>query len=127
LRKKLFYAKKVTKLPDLTVVIYNLNLGQSPLLNPTTISSKVTSALIKAAADNLEGEHNGSLAIAGEMVNDLLSQVKSMNLFGKGTKPCKDPKNPSKDGTFYTVPVKLSFNQCCGTGTGTGTVGTVTF
>jgi hypothetical protein len=34
-----------------------------------------------------------------------------MNLFGKGTKPCKDPKNPSKDGTFYTVPVKLSFNN----------------
>jgi hypothetical protein len=94
-----------------SVVIYNLNLGQSPLLNPTTISSKVTSALIKAAADNLEGEHNGSLQIAGEMVNDLLSQVKSMNLFGKGTKPCKDPKNPSKDGTFYTVPVKLSFNN----------------
>jgi hypothetical protein len=94
-----------------SVVIYNLNLGQSPLLNPTTISSKVTSALIKAAADNLEGEHNGSLAIAGEMVNDLLSQVKSMKLFGKGTKPCKDPKNPSKDGTFYTVPVKLSFNN----------------
>jgi hypothetical protein len=94
-----------------SVVIYNLNLGQSPLLNPTTISSKVTSALIKAAADNLEGEHNGSLQIAGEMVSDLISQVKAMNLFGKGTKPCKDPKNPSKDGTFYTVPVKLSFNN----------------
>jgi hypothetical protein len=94
-----------------SVVIYNLNLGQSPLLNPTTISSKVTSALIKAAADNLEGVHNGSIPIAGEMVNDLLSQVRSMNLFGKGTKPCKDPKNPAKDGTFYTVPVKLSFNN----------------
>jgi hypothetical protein len=93
------------------VVIYNLNLGQSPLLNPITISSKVTSALIKAAADNLEGVHNGSIPIAGEMVNDLLSQVRSMNLFGKGKKPCKDPKNPAKDGTFYTVPVKLSFNN----------------
>jgi len=94
-----------------SVVIYNLNLGQSPLLNPTTISSKVTYALIKAAADNLVGENCGSIPIAGEMVNDLLSQVRSMNLFGKGTKPCKDPKNPSKDGTFYTVPVKLSFNN----------------
>jgi hypothetical protein len=45
------------------------------------------------------------------MVNDLLSQVKGMNLFGKGTKPCKDPKNSAINGTFYTVPVKLSFNN----------------
>jgi hypothetical protein len=93
------------------VVIYNLNLGQSPLLNPSTISSKVTSALIKAAADNLEGDQDNPLDIASEMVNDLLSQVKGMNLFGKGTKPCKDPKNSAINGTFYTVPVKLSLNN----------------
>jgi hypothetical protein len=94
-----------------SVVIFNLNLGQSPLLNPTTISSKVTSALIKAAAENLEGGYNGSIPIAGEMVNNLLSQARAMKLFGKGTKPCKDPKNPTKDSTFYTIPVKLSFDN----------------
>jgi hypothetical protein len=92
------------------VVIYNLNLGQAPLLNPATISSKVTSALIKAAADNFK-ECGNSTAAAGEMVNDLLSQVKSMDLFGKGTKPCKDPKNPGSNGAFYTVPVKLTFSN----------------
>jgi hypothetical protein len=92
------------------VVIYNLNLGQAPLLNPATISSKVTSALIKAAVDNFK-ECGNSTAAAGEMVNDLLSQVKSMDLFGKGTKPCKDPKNPGSNGAFYTVPVKLTFNN----------------
>jgi hypothetical protein len=36
-----------------SVVIYNLNLGQAPLLNPTTISAKVTTALIQAAAANI--------------------------------------------------------------------------
>jgi hypothetical protein len=51
------------------------------------------------------------MATAGEMVNDLLSQVKGMVLFGKGTRPCKDPKNSENNGKFYTVPVKLSFNN----------------
>jgi hypothetical protein len=46
------------------VVIYNLDLGQAPLLNPATISSKVTSALIKAAADNFK-ECGNSTAAAG--------------------------------------------------------------
>jgi hypothetical protein len=86
-------------------------LGQSPLLNPATISSKVTGALIQAAAKNVDCRHGDPSAIAGEMVNDLLSQVKSMDLFGKSTRPCKDPKNPSLDGTFYTIPVKISFGN----------------
>jgi hypothetical protein len=94
-----------------SVVIYNLDLGQSPLLNPTTISSKVTAALISAAAGNLNKENTNPMATAGEMVNDLLSQVKGMVLFGKGTRPCKDPKNSENNGKFYTVPVKLSFNN----------------
>jgi hypothetical protein len=93
-----------------SVVIYNLDLGQAPLLNPATISSKVTSALIKAAANNFK-ECGNSTSAAGEMVNDLISQVKSMDLFGKGTKPCNDPKNPDRNGTFYTVPVKLTFSN----------------
>jgi hypothetical protein len=83
-----------------SVVIYNLDLGQSPLLNPTTISSKVTAALISAAAGNLKKESTNPMAIAGEMVNDLLSQVKGMVLFGKGTRPCKDPKNSENNGKF---------------------------
>ncbi len=94
-----------------SVVIFNLNLGQSPLLNPATISSKVTGALIQAAAKNADCRHGNASAIAGEMVNDLLSQVKSMDLFGKSTRLCKDPKNPSLDGTFYTIPVKISFSN----------------
>jgi hypothetical protein len=94
-----------------SVVIFNLNLGQSPLLNPVTISSKVTGALIQAAAANVAPSHGDATTIAGEMVNDLLSQVKSMELFGKSTRPCKDPKNPALDASFYTVPVKLSFNN----------------
>jgi len=91
-----------------SVVIYNLNLGQAPLLNPATISAKVTTALIQAAAANIT---NNDTSAAGEMVNDLLSQVKGMDLFGKGTKPCKDPKNSSINNSYYTIPVKLTFSN----------------
>jgi hypothetical protein len=91
-----------------SVVIYNLDLGQSPLLNPKTISAKVTGALLSTAAKTFtEGDSN----LTGEMVNDLLCQVKSMNLFGKGTKPCRNPKDSSSNGKFYTIPVKLSFQN----------------
>jgi len=93
-----------------SIVIYNLNLGQAPLLNPATISSKVTSALIKAAADNFS-ECGNSTSLAGEMVNDLISQVKSMDLLGKGTKPCKNNKDAGINGSFYTIPVKLTFGN----------------
>jgi hypothetical protein len=94
-----------------SVVIYNLNLGQSPLINPSTISSKVTAALLSSAANFFKEGDGDATALAGELVNDLLSQVKSMDLFGKGTKPCKDLRNPSSNGSFYTVPVKLSFQN----------------
>jgi len=98
------------RMAERSVVVYNLNLGQAPLLNPNTISSRITTALLAAAAANIPG--NGSnTSQAGEMVNDLLSQVRSMDLLGKGTKPCKDPKRPANNGTFYTIPVKLSFNN----------------
>jgi hypothetical protein len=66
--------------------------------------------LIKAAADNFT-ECGNSTPLAGEMVNDLLSQVKSMDLFGKGTKPCKDHKNSGNNASFYTIPVKLTFGN----------------
>jgi hypothetical protein len=91
-----------------SVVIYNLNLGQAPLLNPATISAKVTTALIQAAATNINNNDNSA---AGEMVNDLISQVKGMDFFGKGTKPCKDPKNASINNSYYTIPIKLTFSN----------------
>jgi hypothetical protein len=94
-----------------SVVIYNLNLGQSPLINPSTISSKVTAALLSSAATFFKDGDGDATALAGELVNDLLSQVKIMDLFGKGMKPCKDLRNPSSNGSFYTVPVKLSFQN----------------
>jgi hypothetical protein len=34
-----------------------------------------------------------------------------MDLLGKGTKPCKDPRDASRNASFYTIPVKLTFSN----------------
>jgi len=86
-----------------SVVIFNLDLGQAPLINPITISTKVTAALVQHISSY---EHVES---AKEIVDDILSMVRSMDCLGTSTRPCKDPKNPSRDNSFYTIPVKLAF------------------
>jgi hypothetical protein len=86
-----------------SVVIFNLDLGQAPLINPVTISTKVTSALVQHISNY---EHVES---AKEIVDDILSMVRSMDCLGTSTRPCKDPKNPGRDNSFYTIPVKLAF------------------
>jgi hypothetical protein len=86
-----------------SVVIFNLDLGQAPLINPVTISTKVTAALVQHISKH---EHVES---AKEIVDDILSMVRSMDCLGTSTRPCKDPKNPGRDNSFYTIPVKLAF------------------
>jgi hypothetical protein len=40
-----------------------------------------------------------------------MSMVQGMTFFGSGTRPSKNPSNSSENGSFYTVPVKLSFQN----------------
>jgi hypothetical protein len=37
--------------------------------------------------------------------------VQNMTFFGSATGPCKNPSNSSENGSFYTVPVKLTFQN----------------
>jgi hypothetical protein len=94
-----------------SVLLHNLDLGQSPILNPRTISAKVTSAIM-TVVNETEGGDSGKISnLAKEVTGDIMSMVKSMDLYGTGTRPCKIPGNPTANGTFYTVPVKLSFQN----------------
>jgi hypothetical protein len=40
-----------------------------------------------------------------------MSMVQGMTFFGSGTRPSKNPSNSSENGSFYTVPVKLSLQN----------------
>jgi hypothetical protein len=94
-----------------SVLIHNLNLGQAPTLNPTTISSKVTAALLLCIA-KCEPSSGGVVnGFVREIADDIMSMVQGMTFFGSGTRPSKNPSNSSENGSFYTVPVKLSFQN----------------
>jgi hypothetical protein len=94
-----------------SLLIFNLNMGQSPCLNSTTISNKVTSCLLSLAC-KAEGSAEGAPSTAAkEIVDDILGMVTKMDLFGTKTAPCKIPGKPSENGSFFTVPVKLMFKD----------------
>jgi hypothetical protein len=88
-----------------SVIVYNLDLGQAPIINPSTISSKVTAALFNHISNFEES------ATAKEVVYDILSMVRSMDCLGTSTRPNKDPRNKANNAKFYTIPVKLAFNN----------------
>ncbi len=94
-----------------SLLIFNLNMGQFPCLNPTTISNKVTSCLLSLAC-KAEGSAEGAPSTAAkEIVDDILGMVTKMDLFGTKTAPCKIPGKPSENGSFFTVPEKLMFKD----------------
>jgi hypothetical protein len=44
-----------------------------------------------------------------DTIDDIIGMVKSMTLFGSGTRPNRNPLRPEENGKFYTVPVKFTF------------------
>jgi hypothetical protein len=94
-----------------SLLIFNLNMGQFPCLNPNTISNKVTSCLLSLAV-KAEGSADGAPSTAAkDIVDDILGMVTKMDLFGTKTAPCKIPGKPAENGSFFTVPVKLMFKD----------------
>jgi hypothetical protein len=94
-----------------SVLIHNLDLGQAPTLNPTTISSKVTAALLLCIA-KCEPSSGGVVnSFVREIADDIMSMVQNMTFFGSATRPSKNPSNSAENGSFYTVPVKLTFQN----------------
>jgi hypothetical protein len=102
---------KAVKEAERSLLIFNLDLGKSPIMNPTTISARVTVSLLNtyiAKQGSASGNHTQD---ARDLVDDITSQVKSMEFFGSKTGPCKFPKDSSRDGEFHTVPVKMVFKD----------------
>jgi hypothetical protein len=92
-----------------SILIHNLNLGQSPTLNPATISSKITAALVLCVAQVDPLAEGMVTAGVKDTIDDIIGLVKNMTLFGSGTRPNRNPLNPEGNGKFYTVPVKFMF------------------
>jgi hypothetical protein len=102
---------KAVKEAERSLLIFNLDMGQSPIMNPGTISAKVTVGLLNSLESRESGQKGNYSQDDRDMVDDIISQVVRMEFFGSKTAPCKFPNNKAKNGEFYTVPVKLVFKD----------------
>jgi len=96
-----------------SVLLFNLDLGQVPIMNTNTISMKVTQDLAAKAA-TVEGKDNGRPSDeVVTMLDDAISLVKGMDFYGKVTKAFlnKGKKDDVRNGKFCTLPVKLAFKD----------------
>jgi len=101
-RKKKFI--QAVKEAEKSTLVFNLDMGNVPVMNTATMSRYFSLAL-KAKAAEVDGGVNGEPK--GETVtqlDDTLSMVRSMDYFGKTTKKAKDKE-------YFTIPVKLAFKD----------------
>jgi hypothetical protein len=99
-----------------SILLHGLNMGNSPILNPDTMCTKVTSDLISKAAaceEKISKRNNRGIPSQGvvDTLDDLMSMVKHMDFFGKVTKPCRVPGNPELNNTYYSIPVRMRFQD----------------
>jgi hypothetical protein len=93
-----------------STVIFNLNMGNFPIMNPTTINQKATLALTAMAAKTELKKDGVPSQEAVASIDDILSITKNVSFFGNTTKPYHNPADPDH-GKFYTVPVKYDFKD----------------
>jgi hypothetical protein len=64
-----------------SILIHNLNLGQSPTLNPATISSKITAVLVLCVAQVDPLAEGMVTAGVKDTIDDIIGLVKNMTLW----------------------------------------------
>jgi hypothetical protein len=78
---------KAVKDAERSILIFNLNLGSTPTMNPNTISSKVTVSLLNLM--KVKEKTSTPSQEAKDFIDDILSQVVKMEFYGSKTSPCK--------------------------------------
>jgi hypothetical protein len=94
-----------------STLCFNLNMGNKPLMNKTTIAEKAALALTAMAAkvENRNSSVPSQEAIA--VIDDITSQVTNMEFFGSNTKQYKGNDKDKETSAFCTVPVKYQFKD----------------
>jgi hypothetical protein len=97
-----------------TITLFDLDLGQVPIINKDTLSGKFTQTIHAAAANSDEVKKgNCSPDEAGEILDDILTCA-NMEFLGKGgSKKYYNKMKPNDplNGKFCTVPIKLTFKS----------------
>jgi hypothetical protein len=85
-------------------------MGKVPVMNKATMSKRATLALSTMAAKVEKSDSKIPSEESIEAIEDVLSMVNNMEMFGTETRSYKYPNDPLT-GAFYTVPVKYEFND----------------
>lgn len=102
--------KEAVKDAERASLIFNLDMGSFPTINPEKMATQATKALSAMAAKK-EGKQGGipsEEAVAA--IDDAMGVAKSISFFGKATKTCRKNKDGT-GGQYYTIPVKYSFKD----------------
>jgi hypothetical protein len=103
--------QEITK-AEKSTTIFDVDLGQVPIINKDTLSGKFTQTIHAAAATSDEVKKgNYSTEDAGEILDDVLTCANMEILGNGGSKKYYNRLKPSDplNGKFCTVPIKLTF------------------
>jgi hypothetical protein len=103
--------KDAVKEAEKSTLIFNLDLGRTPVLNTDTMSKRATLALtsMAAVAEGRSKENPSTESIA--VIDDVLSVVSGIHFFGNTTKTYTYPRDPNKSGAYCTIPIKYDFED----------------
>jgi hypothetical protein len=101
--------RDAVKKAERSTLVFNLNMGNVPLMNQETIKTKATLALTTMAA-KLEPGNNTSIPNDDTLasIDDVLSMVEDMEFYGRKTKPYFNSRDVN-NGKFCTIPVRYEF------------------
>ena len=108
---KLKKFKEAVKDAEKSTLLFNLDLGRSPIMNHDTMSTRASIALSKMAAKTENSPTSMPSEEARETLDDVLGLAKGITFFGKQTKTYRNPKDPENSGAFCTLPVKYEFKD----------------
>jgi hypothetical protein len=101
--------KDTVREAEKSTLVFNLNLGRSPVINHDTISTRVTKALTDKAA-SIDGVGPLPKEDTVAALDDVLSIVKGMKFYGRATKSYINSKD-SLSGSYCTIPVRYDFTD----------------
>ena len=102
--------REAVKDAEKATLIFNLNMGNVPIMNQETISKKATLALTTMAA-KIEGKTSSTPSEDAVLaIDDVLSVTTGMSFFGNTTKSYSNSRD-KESGAFCTLPVKYEFKD----------------
>jgi hypothetical protein len=97
---------------DKESVLFDADLGPNPIMSKKTLLPALTAG-IKSRAESVANEKNEDISEAIRLAGDALDCVNEVEFLGMSSKKFQNrfDENDPKNGTFCTMPVKLTFED----------------